>query len=91
MSADSDRGGKTLSSLAYALEYCRRHPGDKERIIYVSPYISITEQNARVFREAIGQEEWILEHHSSLIKDTVNGDKDYQQEDYRKTSLHGRI
>lgn len=76
-------GGKTLSSLAYALEYCRRHP-ETERIIYVSPYISITEQNAKVFREAIGQDEWILEHHSSVIKDTVNGDRDYQQEDYRK-------
>lgn len=74
-------GGKTLSSLAYALEYCSQHP-ETERIIYVSPYISITEQNAKVFREAIGQEEWILEHHSSVIKDTANGD--YQQEDYRK-------
>lgn len=74
-------GGKTLSSLAYALEYCRQHP-ETERIIYVSPYISITEQNAKVFREAIGQEEWILEHHSSVVKDTTNGD--YQQEDYRK-------
>lgn len=76
-------GGKTLSSLAYALEYCRQHP-ETERIIYVSPYISITEQNAKVFREAIGQEEWILEHHSSVIKDTANEDRDYQQEDYRK-------
>lgn len=74
-------GGKTLSSLAYVLEYCRQHP-ETERIIYVSPYISITEQNAKVFREAIGQEEWILEHHSSVVKDTTNGD--YQQEDYRK-------
>lgn len=79
-------GGKTLSSLAYALEYCRQHP-ETERIIYVSPYISITEQNARVFREAIGQDEWILEHHSSVIKDTVSGDKDYQQEDYRKNKF----
>lgn len=76
-------GGKTLSSLAYALEYCKQHP-ETERIIYVSPYISITEQNAKVFREAIGQDEWILEHHSSVVKDTANGDRDFQQEDYRK-------
>lgn len=76
-------GGKTLSSLAYALEYCKQHP-ETERIIYVSPYISITEQNAKVFREAIGQDEWILEHHSSVVKDMVNGDRDYQQEDYRR-------
>lgn len=71
-------GGKTLSSLAYALEYCKRHP-ETERVIYVSSYISITEQNAKVFREAIGQEEWILEHHSSVIKDTVKDDEDYRK------------
>lgn len=67
-------GGKTLSSLAYALEYCRRHP-ETERIIYVSPYISITEQNAQVFREAIGNGQWILEHHSSMVR-TKETDKE---------------
>lgn len=71
-------GGKTLSSLAYALEYCKRHT-ETERIIYVSPYISITEQNANVFREAIGQEEWILEHHSSVMRNTVIEDDDYRK------------
>lgn len=71
-------GGKTLSSLAYALEYCKQHP-ETERIIYVSPYISITEQNAKVFRDAIGNDEWILEHHSSVVKDIVKEDEDYHK------------
>ncbi len=57
-------GGKTLSSLAYGLEYCKYHQ-EIERIIYVSPYISIAEQNAQVFRVAIGNDKWILEHHSA--------------------------
>ena len=71
-------GGKTLSSLAYALEYCRRHP-ETERIIYVSPYISITEQNAQVFRDAIGYEKWILEHHSSVIRtEETEGEEDWR-------------
>lgn len=70
-------GGKTLASLAYALEFCRRHP-ETERIIYVSPYISITEQNAQVFREAIGNDEWILEHHSSVVRNTEVQGEDYQ-------------
>lgn len=70
-------GGKTLGSLAYALEYCRLHPGT-ERIIYVSPYISITEQNAQVFREAIGNDGWILEHHSSVIRNEGTEGEDYQ-------------
>jgi len=65
-------GGKTLSALAYALEYCSLHP-QTERIIYVSPFISITEQNAQVFRDAIGNDKWILEHHSSMVRTEGNG------------------
>lgn len=74
-------GGKTLSSLAYALEFCRMHP-ETERIIYVSPFISITEQNAQVFRDAIGNDKWILEHHSSVIKNM-----EAENEDYRSSEL----
>lgn len=69
--------GKTLSGFAYALEYCRQHP-ETERILYVSPYISITEQNAQVFREAIGCDEWILEHHSSVLRDDGADSEDEQ-------------
>lgn len=68
-------GGKTLSALAYALEYARLHP-QTERIIYVSPFISITEQNAQVFRDAIGNDKWILEHHSSVVRNERNGSDD---------------
>ncbi len=72
-------GGKTLGSLAYALEYCRLHP-ETERVIYVSPYISVTEQNAQVFREAIGNDDWILEHHSSVVRNERTEDEDYKTE-----------
>lgn len=71
-------GGKTLSSLAYVLEYCKHHP-ETERIIYVSPYISITEQNAQVFRDAIGNDGWILEHHSAVIRSEGTEDEDYRK------------
>lgn len=70
-------GGKTLTGLAYALEFGRLHP-ETERIIYVSPYISVTEQNAQVFRDAIGNDRWILEHHSSVVRDEETGDEDYR-------------
>jgi CRISPR-associated endonuclease/helicase Cas3 len=59
-------GGKTLSSMAFAIEHAKQH--GKKRIIYVIPYTSIIEQNANVFREIFGEDE-IVEHHSNLDDD----------------------
>lgn len=67
-------GGKTLSSMAFALDHNRvNHKG---RIIYVIPFCTIIEQNAEVFREALGNECDLLEHHSNVIDE--NKAEDYK-------------
>ena len=61
-------GGKTLASLRYGLHHARKHK--LERIIYIIPYTSIIEQNARAVRDILEQKTdthpWVLEHHSNI-------------------------
>jgi CRISPR-associated endonuclease/helicase Cas3 len=60
-------GGKTLSSLAFALSHAKKYK--KKRIIYVIPYTSIIEQTAQVFREIPGFADAVVEHHCNLVND----------------------
>ena len=61
-------GGKTISSLAFALHYAVHAKRKRKRIIYVIPYTSIIEQNAAVFRELLGEEN-VVEHHQHVDYD----------------------
>lgn len=68
-------GGKTLASLRFALHHAKRHHLD--RIVFVIPYTSIIDQNARIVRDILELEKSekgtiVLEHHSNLLPELQN-------------------
>jgi CRISPR-associated endonuclease/helicase Cas3 len=67
-------GGKTLSSLRYALGHAKNF--NKDRIFYIIPFTTIIDQNAKDIKDILCRDDVILEHHSNLVVDN-------QQEDYK--------
>lgn len=67
-------GGKTLSSLRFAINHARIY--GMSRIIFVAPYLTILEQNASVVRKALGNlnDDELVECHSNIDVGKENSD-----------------
>ncbi|SDA33200.1 CRISPR-associated endonuclease/helicase Cas3 [Ruminococcus sp. YE71] len=68
-------GGKTLSSLRFAIKQCQKFGMD--RIFYVAPFMSILEQNSDIIRSIAGDENF-LEHHSNILAE-IDDENEYNE------------
>jgi len=66
-------GGKTLTSMAFALKHAVKY--GLRRIVYVIPFTSIIEQNARIFRD-IFPPCTVIEHHSNFDLEILDEKED---------------
>lgn len=72
-------GGKSLSSLSFALKHAELH--QKERVIYVIPYTSIIDQTAREFRRLFGEEQ-VVEHHCNITEEVDSEENRFATENW---------
>lgn len=71
-------GGKTLSSLRYALQYAKNNNALVSHIFYVIPFRTILDQTADEIRAVCGDDA-VLEHHSGVVAEDDNDKAVYER------------
>ncbi|MFB2553754.1 CRISPR-associated helicase Cas3' [Ensifer soli] len=77
-------GGKTLASLAFALDHAKAC--GHTRIIYAIPFTSIIDQTAAIFRAILGDDN-VLEHHSAIDDDTLDREDGWKSRDKLRLAM----
>lgn len=72
-------GGKTLSSLRFALKHAKRK---KERIFYIIPFNTILEQNSVDIREALEKYNGILDHYGTFISELEDDKGELEEKEH---------
>lgn len=72
-------GGKTISSLRFAVNYCKKF--GKKKIFYIAPFMSVLEQNSDVLRSVSG-DEILLEYHSNIAAE-IDSDEELNEYELR--------
>lgn len=68
--------GKTHASLRYSINNAKKY--HKDRIFYVTAFLSVLEQNATTIKETLTDSDYILEHHSNIIQEDEKDNKKLQ-------------